>query len=76
MNTDLRKNLREFEADHLWVAQNRESLLSQYPEQWIAVQNREVIASAPLLDDLLPQISDPGHTCVEFMTPEPLEMVL
>jgi len=72
----LTNELLAFEADHLWVNENLGTLLEQYPDQWIAVKNGQVIASDPDLEGLLSKLPDPAHTCVEFITCEPLEMVL
>lgn len=76
MKGQLTNALISFEADHLWVNENREALLERYAEQWIAVKNGQVIASDPDLAGLLSKLPDPAHTCVEFITREPLEMVL
>lgn len=76
MGDQLTKKLRAFEADHVWVSERREWLLRQYPDQWIAVKEGRVIASDPDLLALRSRLSDPAHTCIEFITREPLEMVL
>lgn len=76
MKEQLTNELLAFEADHLWVNENLGTLLEQYPDQWIAVKNGQVIASDPDLEGLLSKLPDPAHTCVEFITREPLEMVL
>ncbi len=76
MNEQLTNRLLAFEADYVWINENLETLLEQYAEQWIAVENGQVIASDPELTGLLPKLPDPAHTCVEFITREPLEMVL
>ena len=76
MDEQLTHKLLAFEADHLWINKNLKTLLEQYAEQWIAVENGQVIASDPDLAVLLSKLSDPTHTCVEFITREPLEMVL
>ena len=68
--------LLQFTADHVWLEQNRETLLKEHPDQWVAVKDKQVIASAPELPDLLSQLSDPAHTSIEFLTREPLEMIL
>jgi hypothetical protein len=75
MKTQLTEELLIFEIDHTWISENLEMLLKQYPDQWIAVKNCRVIASEPELTDLLSKLPDPAHTCVEFITREPLEMV-
>ncbi len=76
MNEQLIDELLVFQADHAWINQNLEELLEQYPERWIGVRNGHVIASERDLSDLLSKLPDPAHTCVEFITREPLEMVL
>lgn len=76
MNAQLTNLLLSFEADHLWVNKNLEKLLERYADQWIAVKNGQVIASDPELERLLSKLTDPAYTCVEFITREPLEMVL
>ena len=76
MNSQLTNKLLAFEADHTWVSENLETLLSRYADQWIAVKDGKVIANDPDLAGLLSKLTDPAHTCVEFITREPLEMVL
>ena len=76
MEENLTEVMRAFEADHVWVSDNLPELLKLYAEQWIAVKNRRVIASDTTLEALRPKVPDPAHTCVGFITLEPLEMVL
>ena len=76
MDDQLSLQLQTFEADHVWISKNMEALLAQYADLWIAVKNNYVIASAAELADLLGKLADPAYTCVEFITREPLEMVL
>jgi hypothetical protein len=76
MDEQLTEKLLAFEADHLWINENLETLLEQYAEQWIAVENGKVIANDPDLAGLISKLSDPAHTCVDFITREPLEMIL
>lgn len=76
MSDQLSGKLRDFEEDHVWVSVNRELLLGEFSEQWIAVYRGQVIASGPDLDTLLAQLPDPSHTCIEYVTREPLEMIL
>jgi len=76
MKEQLANELLAFEADHVWINKNLETLLEEYADQWIAVKNGQVLASDPDLGRLLAQLPDPARTCVEFITREPLEMVL
>jgi len=76
MNGQFTNELLAFEDDHVWVNKNLETLLEQYADQWIAVKNGQVVASDPDLSGLLSKLPDPAHTCVQFITRDPLEMVL
>jgi len=76
MNGQFTNELLAFENDHVWVNKNLETLLGQYADQWIAVKNGQVVASDPDLSGLLSKLPDPAHTCVQFITRDPLEMVL
>ena len=76
MDEQLTKQLLAFEADYVWINENLETLLEQCAEQWIAVRNGQVIASDPDLAGLISELPDPAHTCVEFITREPLKMIL
>jgi hypothetical protein len=70
------RDLIRFQEEHVWIDQNRQKLLEQYPDQWIAVQDNQVIASDPDFDGLLAKLPGPSGTAVEFLTREPGEMVL
>ena len=76
MDKQLTDELFAFEADHVWVNENLNTLLEQYADQWIAVKHGQVVANDPDLTGLLSKLPDPTHTCVEFITQEPLEMIL
>ncbi len=76
MNNQVSKKLHAFAQDRLWIYDHLEPLLNQYEDQWIAVQNKQVIASDPDFTALLKKLADPGYTCVEFITREPLEMII
>jgi upstream activation factor subunit UAF30 len=69
-------DLAIFTSDHVWIAENRSRLLETYADQWIAVKNKKVIASSPDYEHLLRSQSDPSHLCVQFISREPLEMIL
>jgi hypothetical protein len=76
MFKQLTSKLLEFEADYLWINDNLKDLLKQYTNQWIAVKNGKIIANDPDLDILISKLENPAYTCVEFITSEPLRMVL
>jgi len=76
MSNRLSKELYAFAEDHIWVSGHLDSLLDKYAEQWIAVKNRRVIASDIDLMLLREKLTDPAHTCIQFVTREPLEMLL
>jgi hypothetical protein len=76
MREQLTDELLASEADYLWINENMDALLEKYLNQWIAVKNSRVIASDLDLDKLISKLPDPNHKCVEFITDEPLGMIL
>ncbi len=76
METQLTQKLLSFASDHLWIYENRETLLRRYADQWIGVKSGQVIASDPDLTRLLSRLPEPAYTCVEYITGEQVEMVL
>ncbi len=76
MSNQLSKELQAFAEEHKWLKAHLESLLDKYAEQWVAVKNQRVIANDVDLMLLREKLTNPAHTCVEFVTREPLEMLL
>ena len=76
MGADVTEKLRQFEADHAWVNENLEQFRAAYRDQWIAVKDGQVLDSDANLMALRGRLTDPANTCIEFITREPLEMVL
>jgi hypothetical protein len=74
--TETGRILEQFADDHVWIARNREKLLAQYGEQWIAVEKGKVIANDPDVHGLRKKLARPAFTCVEFLRHEPLEMLI
>jgi hypothetical protein len=74
--TEMGRILEQFADDHVWIARNREKLLEQYGEQWIAVENGKVIANDPDVHALRKKLANPAFTCVEFITHQPMEFMI
>jgi len=69
-------SLQAFEKDHLWTQVHRRKLLSRYKNKWVAIRNQKVIDSDKDLKSLRSRVKDPSNTFVEYVTDEPLEMIL
>lgn len=74
--TELTAALKEFEADHVWISENLERLLSDYEDRWVAVERGQVIDSDPDFMVLRSRLTKPAWTCVEFITRRPLPIIL
>ena len=72
----MRDEILAFEADHVWISENLESLVKEYADQWIAVKDGRVVASNADFSSFLRALPDPGRMCVEYVTGDRLEMVL
>ncbi len=70
------KELLSIQNDYVWLNENFDKLVKNYTDQWIAIKNSIVIASDPDFNGLLSKLTDSAHTVVEFVTREPLGMIL
>lgn len=64
-----------------FIRDNYDALLEKYPEHWIAVTGREVIAAEPDPFELIAKMRelgpfpDPGNMTVELMTSEEIDWI-
>ncbi|MGD0828654.1 MAG: DUF5678 domain-containing protein [Desulfobaccales bacterium] len=56
-----------------WLSENLQLIQERYADQWIAVGDHEIIASAPTLPELLTLIVDIDKPLVTFISAEPVE---
>ena len=72
--------LDQFTADALFVDSHRQDLLRRYPDQWIAVHQGEVVATAGEIEDLLGQVEraglPAGHVYREFQSSDDELLIL
>ena len=68
------QELQRFHQDVLYVEAHYEQLLKQYPEQWVAIFNQQVVGASPNLEQLLDELQamgiPPGQGFVEHLTTE------
>lgn len=78
--TDKRRISRRFKDDIAFYDAQYDELLAQYPEQWIAIFGKTVVAAAPDPDDLIVAIKakgiPPEHTLIEHLTREEQLLIL
>ncbi len=64
--------LRRFQQDTDYLRTHWDDLLERYPEQWIAIYNREVVGAATDFDSLLAELKKTGvpigRARIEHMT--------
>jgi hypothetical protein len=70
--TEIQADMGRFKRDVAYYEAKREELLQQYPEQWVAIYNQEVVGAARDLRRLLTQIVKKGvprgRAFVEYVT--------
>jgi hypothetical protein len=75
----VQEELEQARQDALYVQANRDALLREYPERWIAVLDGRLVASAEEFHDLLAQIDDRGvsrrRVYFEFLTTDEAPLV-
>ena len=71
---------REAERDDAFWKKNYKRLLGQYPDQWVAVRDGEVIATSGDLLDIIARIREhglePSQVWLQYLDPHPLPMIL
>ena len=69
---ELQAELQRFKRDTRYYEAHREALLTQYPEQWVAVFNQQVVGAAPDFEQLLAMLEQSGipvvRTLIEHVT--------
>ena len=69
---ELQAELQRFKRDTAYYEAHREELLEQYPEQWVAIFNQQVVGASPDFDQLLDDIEGKGvrvgQVLVEYLT--------
>ncbi len=54
------QEIEHYRADALYFEAHRQELLRQYPEQWVAVYDRQVVATASEIPELREQLDQQG----------------
>ncbi|MBA7692571.1 hypothetical protein ES703_101138 [subsurface metagenome] len=71
---------KRYIGDRQFLESLREELLNKYPEQWVAIYTRELVASAkslPMLVKLLEQRRiTPSKAAIDFLTSRKMAMIL
>jgi hypothetical protein len=80
MSTQL-ETLRQFEEDLDWIAEHYDELKVKYPEEFVAVYKKQVVAHDPemskLMEDLEKQYGELSRAiAVKYITPRKEEMIL
>ncbi len=69
---ELQAELQRFKRDTQYYEAHREELLIQYPEQWVAVFNQQVVGAAPDFEQLLAMLEQSAipveRTLIEHVT--------
>lgn len=72
--------LKRYIKDRQFLESLREELLNKYPEQWVAVYTRELVASAKSLPMLVKLLEEkritPSKAAIDFMTSRKMAMIL
>lgn len=65
------KSIDELEAETLWYAKNLKNIREKHKNEFVAIKNKEIIASNPkysgLLKELKKKNEDPDEVAIEFV---------
>ncbi|TET91924.1 MAG: hypothetical protein E3J35_00215 [Methanomassiliicoccales archaeon] len=76
---DLGKGLEQFQNDKQWALLRVSYLRRKYPNKFIAVLKKRVVASSEKFDELLALLEkkdiDPGLVVVDYISEEPVKLL-
>jgi hypothetical protein len=76
----LAQDLDRFEEARGYLTKHRAELTRRYPNQWIAVHKRDILAHSPRLAEVERKIRQMGlhrgHVLLEFLTEERSSLIL
>ena len=64
---ELSKKLQRYSQDYLWIQENYKNLAREHPNSYIAVKDKEVVFTAPTMEELVLQIEAAGEDVVEYI---------
>lgn len=74
------EDLRNYRREMIFVDKNHVQLLISYPERWIAVIDKRVVADSENVNELVESVEAQGleraSVCVKFMTKNPPTLIL
>ena len=75
-----RAAMRQFREDCIYMGEIQENMAEQYPDLWVAVYHKEVIATASthteLLEKIAPLVRFPGSAAMGFIYSNPPIFIL
>jgi hypothetical protein len=58
--TEVQAELQRFGRDTAYYEAHQKDLLEQYPEQWVAIYNEQVVGASPDADQLFAELKEKG----------------
>jgi len=77
---EIRKSLERAVADFRFFSANSSSFMEQYPNQWIAIFNQEVVGTSESQNGLISKLKktgiNPAFCYMQFLDPDPKTLIL
>ncbi len=78
--SEIASHLDQFSQDTMYLASIRPELQNKYPDHWVAVYEKKIIATAPTLKEVMRTLQankiPTARAVVDFLRAEPIAMVL
>jgi hypothetical protein len=78
---ELSRKHKAYGSDAIWIIQNYETLKFEYPDEWIAAYQEQVIDHDADLKELMRRLQgrfkeDAGLVAVEYVSPKKVEVII
>jgi len=78
--TTIAEDLARYRDDTLYFDAHRDEFVATYPDQWVAIYNKQLVAAAHDLPELLQKLHDRGiprgRAFKEFVATEDVDLIL
>ena len=76
----LRSHLDQFAEDTRYLESIRPELRNKYPDRWVAVYKKQIVATAPKLKEIIKELASAGipaqRTVIDYLRKEPIALIL
>lgn len=76
----LKQRLETLREDNRWILARDSYLRKKYPDMFVAIRGKRVVASSPEMDEIIEKLKeksiDPKTVVIDYISKEPVKLLL